>query len=89
MSAIVNGCDFLELSLPNLPKLVSYIVSVYSSGHGPVDVDYSALDEEIKAITDAINSMTSTCGFMSMMINRCIDYTKAAHNIQLGQYYIL
>lgn len=74
MSALVNGCEFLEAFSIRLRELVT-------------KRDLVEIEREVKSLEDAGRSMGSTCLFMSMMINRCIDYTKVSHGLMLSPRY--
>ena len=72
MTAVSNGCDMLQQSIKSLEQ------STPRGGER-----YAALNRELANANETVTGLTHTCAFMSMIINRCIDYTKASHGLPI------
>jgi CheY-like chemotaxis protein/signal transduction histidine kinase len=69
-----SGCDLLETSLRQIDSLLFTL-----SPSTPID----SFQSELRSAYKSLRSMRNTNFYMSMMLHRCIDYTKASHGVRL------
>lgn len=72
MAALTNGSDLLNKTLNKLEKALHY--------QGGFSKEAAS---ELSSAQSTVCNMKNIGRYMSMMIHRCIDYTKSAHGIQL------
>lgn len=71
LSAFSNGCELMSVTL----KQINDFVAVPSAR--------ADMCNELQSAEETLQTMLQISRYMFLMINRCIDYTKASHGMQL------
>ena len=89
LQVLEMGSDDIRKRLEALPVVIgeSALPLLSKSGTGKESENYLLFEEERAAILETAETVASTVVFMSMTINRVLDFSKVTHNIKLVPSY--
>eukprot|EP01039_Chlorochromonas_danica_P005481 gene5481-6033_t len=79
LAAFTNGCDLLKIICSDIEKAIP--CCCHQDG-----MCERHIRSQTTAAEGTIDSIRNTCTYMTMIINRCLDYTKASHGVKLAAH---